>query len=75
MLTPEQYEVIKGYKPIIDRFVEHGHYVGGADPLFDYLEKQGLSGGQPITRNCNECTAGFLKFTHSMIKLYEKQNG
>ena len=74
MLTAEQYKVIKGYKPMIDIFIQHQTYIGGADSLFDYLEAQGLSGGVPIGRNCNECTAGFLKFTNSMIKLYENAN-
>lgn len=75
MLNKEQYEYIKGFKPMIDHFIDHDTYVGGADPLFDYLEAQGLTGGVPITRNCGECTAGFLKFTYSMILLYEKTNG
>ena len=71
MLTTEQYEVIKGYKPMIEMYVKHQTYVGGADSLFDYLEQQGLSGGVPIGRNCKECTAGFLKFTNTMLRLYE----
>ena len=75
MLTKEQYDYIKGFKPMIDMFVNHGQYVGGADPLFDYLESQGLTGGYPIGRNCQECTSGFLKFTNTMIKLYEQTNG
>jgi len=75
MLTKEQYEVIVGYKPICEHYVKHQTYVGGADGLFDYLEQQGLTGGTPIRRNCPECTAGFLKFTYSVILLYEKTNG
>lgn len=75
MLTKEQYDYIIGFRPMIEMFVNHGQYVGGANPLFDYLEQQGLSGGVPIGRNCNDCTAGFLKFTNSMIKLYEQQQG
>ena len=71
MLTKEQYEFINGYRAMIDMFYNHQTYVGGADSLFDYLEQQGLSGGVPIGRNCNECTAGFLKFTYSMLKQYE----
>ena len=74
MLTKEQYEYIKGYRDIVEIFTLHGNYVGGADGLFDYLEAQGLTGGEPIIRTCNPCKAGFLKFTYSIILQYEKLN-
>lgn len=74
MLSKEQYDVILGYKEIVDRFVYHETYIGGADGLFDYLEQQGLTGGEPILRNCNPCRAGFLKFTKSLLNEYEKAN-
>jgi hypothetical protein len=72
MLTKEQYEAILPYKPIVDMFVQTETYVGGADGLFDYLETQGLTGGEPILRTCNPCRAGFLKFTKSLLNNYEK---
>lgn len=75
MLTKEQYDYIKGFKDMVTLFVNTGSYVGGADPLFDYLEAQGLTGGEKILRNCPTCLTGFLKFTHSMIKIYEQTNG
>ena len=73
MLTEQQYNSILPYKPIVEMFVSTGNYVGGADGLFDYLEASGLA-TEPILRTCNECRAGFLKFTNTLLKLYEKQN-
>lgn len=73
MLTKDQYSFIVQYKPICEMMAQHGIYVGGANPLFDYLEAQGLTGGELILRSCQGCIAGFLKWTYSMITLYEKQ--
>lgn len=74
MLSKEQYDVILGYKPMIDMYVSTQTYVGGADGLFDYLEAQGLTGGEKILRGCPPCLAGFLKFTKSLLNEYEKIN-
>lgn len=73
MLTTEQYNRILAYKPIVDTFVQHQTYIGGADGLFDYLEEQGIA-TEPILRTCDPCRAGFLKFTKSLLNEYEKAN-
>lgn len=74
MLNKEQYEYIVKFKPICEMMVKHETYIGGADELFNYLEQQGLTGGEHILRGCATCTTGFLKWTYSMINLYEKNN-
>ena len=73
MLTEEQYNKVNGYREILEHFKAHQTYVGGADGLFDYLEQQGIA-LEPIIRTCNECKSGFLLFSLSLLKQYEKTN-
>jgi len=68
-MTAEQYEMCKPYAPIAALFFRSGEYVGGADGLFNIIEREFNSG--QIDRSCNDCRAGFLRFIHTEIARYE----
>jgi len=69
-MTASQYKLIVPYKEIVTIFAKSGEYIGGADGLFDIIEKEFGTG--KIDRSCNECRAGFLKFINQQITSYEK---
>lgn len=72
MLTKEEYEYVNGFRGILNLFDQTGEYVGGAGSLIDWHEKKY---GERIDRGCPGCMTGFLKFSLSMLKQYEKQYG
>jgi hypothetical protein len=63
-----KYVFLNKYRDILELFYNSGQYVGGADGLFDYYEKEH---GQPIDRGCSGCVAGFLKFAYKELKELE----
>lgn len=72
MLTKEEYEFVNGYRGILDIFEKTGEYIGGTDNLIAWHEKKYEV---KIDSWCQGCMVGFLNFTISMIKQYEKTNG
>lgn len=70
MLTKEQYEHLNGHRQALELFERAGEWIG-ANEIFDYLEQQGLA-TEPILRHCTPCKSGFLKFTLSLLRNYEK---
>lgn len=75
MLSKDQYTYLVGWKETMEFFEKHQVCVVDVNPMLDFMERENLSGGMPITRGCAPCTAGFLKWGLSMLRLYEKQNG
>jgi hypothetical protein len=72
MLTKEEYQYVNGFRGILELFDKSGEYIGGADNLISWHENKY---GERIDRGCQGCIAGFLKFSFSMLKQYDKQNG
>lgn len=72
MLTKEQYGWLNCHRDTLELFERTDTWIG-ANAVFDYLEQQGLA-LEPIIRHCAPCKAGFLKFTLSLLRNYEKTN-
>ena len=69
MLTKEEYDFVNRFRPILQMFADHGEYTGGSGALIDWHENKY---GERIDRGCTGCMSGFLKFSLSMLKQYEK---
>lgn len=64
-MTKEQYEFVNGYRGILEHFVNHQTYVGGADTLFaKYL--------QPSELGCSACKSACLIERHRELLEYER---
>ena len=64
-MTEEQYNFVNGYKDILNFFVNHQTYVGGADGLFEkYLE--------PNERACPSCKSACMIQRYNELLEYER---
>ena len=72
MLDERQYKELNGWREVMELFEKTQVCVVDVNPMLDFMEKENLSGGMPITRGCAPCTAGFLKWGLSMLRLYER---
>ena len=67
-MTLEQYNEVIKYRGIIETFINHGTYIGGADELFHYY------GMQPSELSCPTCKSAFLIERSIELKQYELNN-
>ena len=66
-MDKEQYEFVNQYREVIEHFVSHQTYVGGADGLFlKYLT--------PTEMSCSSCKSACMIQRYNELKQYELQN-
>jgi len=66
LISKETYQEYIKYRDILQRFKDTGHYVGGADALFNFM--------QIPKKNCDTCKAQALIEAQTQIELYESKD-
>ena len=67
-MTEEQYNEVVKYRGIIETFVSHGTYIGGATALMDYYKLD------QSEKSCQTCVAAFLITRSIELEQYEHSN-
>lgn len=65
-MTTEQYNEAIKYRDILELFAKCGEYVGGAEPLMDFLLFERTN------RRCPSCVGAWLLETLNNIRTYER---